>query len=299
MMVKRKALMIIASLFAFIFMNAQGVAFLNINPDPANMAMAGTSVAHRADAYAMENNIAATALDSPKIAAAVGFGIWQPGAANARLMSAQGFYRIGERFSVAFEYKGCSYSEYSVVSDDGRIKDAFTPKELTAGVGVAYRMADNFSAGLNIRMISSVMASDAKGSAFGADIAVKYYNNSLHAGLSVCNLGTKIKYGDVSYSLPMSAKLGVAYFVNNLMLSTEADYYLKKGLSAGLGAEYTFGNIVSLRAGYHFGKATGVLASYASAGIGIVAYGVKLDLAYITGSATLGNTLLLSLGYVL
>ena len=298
MMAKRKALMIIASLYAFMSMNAQGVASLNINPDPAGMAMAGTSVALRADAYAMENNIAATALESPKTAAAVGFGMWQPGAANARLMTAQGFYRIGERLSVAFQYKGFSYSEYSVVSDDGRVKGAFTPKELTAGVGVAYRMTDNFSAGFNIRMISSVMASDAKGSAFGADIAVKYENNRLHAGLSVCNLGTKIKYGDISYSLPMSAKLGVAYYVNNLTLSTEADYFLRKGPSAGIGAEYTFWDILSLRAGYHYGKAAGVLASYASAGIGLSAYGIRLNLSYITGPSTLGNTLLFSLGYV-
>lgn len=295
----KKAFLTLIVLHAFFFVNAQGVAFVNINPDPASTALAGTGIARSADAFAMENNVAATALNAPRMSVSAGFGLWQPAAANAKLLSAQGFYRISDRLSVAMQYKGLKYPEYSVVSPDGRVKGSFSPNEMTAGLGVAYGITDCLAAGVNLRMVSSALASDAKGSAFSADIAMKYDNDGVQAGFSICNLGTKINYGDVSYSLPASAKLGAAYSINTFTLSAQADYFLKKGLGAGIGAEYVLLDIVSLRAGYHYGKTTGVLTSFASAGIGVVAYGVRLDFAYITGSANLGNTMLFSLGYTL
>ena len=82
-------------------MNGQGVAFVNIIPDPASAALAATGVARSADAFAMENNIAAAALSSQRMAASVGYGIWQPRAIDAKMYSAAGFYRPTDRLAVA------------------------------------------------------------------------------------------------------------------------------------------------------------------------------------------------------
>lgn len=293
----KKALLIITALFICLSSNAQSVAFVNINPDPASMAVAGTGVARSADAYAMENNVAAIALNAPKMAVVAGYGLWQPGAINAKLMSAQGFYRIFDRLSVALQYKGFSYPEYSIVSADGRVKGTFAPREMAAGVGVAFGITDNISVGASIRMVNSSLAKDDKGTGMGADVALKYEKDAFQAGLSINNFGSKVKYAEVLYSLPLSARAGAAYSVKGLTLSIEADYILKGGFAAGAGAEYTLFDIVSLRAGYHYGKSTGALTSFASAGIGVHLYGVSLDFAYLTASPALRNTMMFSLGY--
>ena len=66
---------------------------------------------------------------------------------------------------------------------------------------------------------------------------------------------------------------------------------------AGLGLEYGIADIAFVRAGYHYGDAAKALPSYASLGLGAQFAGVSLDLAFLTASESLGNTLLFGLGY--
>lgn len=296
-MTMKKTILIITALLAFLSMNGQGVAFVNINPDPASSALAATGVARSADAFAVENNIAAAALSPQRMAASVGYGIWQPRAIDAKMYSAAGFYRPTERLAVALQFKGIAYPAYSIVSEDGRAVGSFSPRELTAGLGLAYSIVDCFAAGVNLRFISSSLAGDSKGSSVAADIAVKYERDAFQAGFSLCNFGSPVRYGNVKYTLPMSARVGAAYSVIGLTLSAEADCFLKGGLAAGVGAEYTFFDTVSLRAGYHYGNSTGALASFASAGLGLNLKGVRLDFAWLAASEALRNTMLFSLGY--
>ena len=293
----KKLLSIIAACAVCLSLSAQSVAFLNINPDPATAGVAGTGIARTADAYALENNIAAAALNGPKMAAAAGFGMWQPKAANSKLISAAGYYRISDRLALGVQFKDMAYPAYSIVSGDGRVKDSFAPMELTAGLGVAYRLADGFSAGVSLRFISSSLTQEAKASAFGADIALKYEKDAFQAGLSVCNLGTPVNYGGENYAQPGIARLGAAYSIAGLTASVEADYLFAGGLMAGIGLEYTIADIVSLRGGFHYGDAAKAIPTYASLGLGVKFAGVHLDAAFLLASKTLGNTLMLGLGY--
>lgn len=293
----KKAILIIAATIVSLSLSAQSIAFLNINPDPVTAGVAGTGIARTADAYAVENNIAAAALNGPKMAAAAGFGMWQPKAANTKLISAAGYYRITDRFALGVQFKDMSYPAYSNVSGDGRIRDSFSPMELTAALGAAYRIADGFSAGVNLRFIRSSLAETAKASAFGADIALKYEKDAFQAGLSVCNLGTPVSYGEDKYAQPGIARLGAAYSIAGLTASVEADYLFAGGLMAGIGLEYTFADIVSVRAGFHYGDPAKAMPMYASLGLGVQFAGFRLDAAFLTASKTVGNTLLLGLGY--
>jgi len=278
-------------------LRAQGVTFLNVNPDPVAAGVANTGVARDADAYALENNMAATALSGSRMAVAAGYANWQPKVAGTKVYSAAGFYQLSSRFSAGLLFKDMSYQAYDIVGKDGRVKDSFTPTEFAVAAGFAYKIVDGLSAGLTLRYLSSTLAESAKANAFGADISLKYQHEGLAAGLSVCNLGSPVNYGGENYAQPGIARAGVAYSVAGFTASAEADYLFNGALMAGLGVEYTFAEIVSLRGGFHYGDNAKAIPTYASLGLGVQFAGFHLDAAFLLASKTLGNTLMVGLGY--
>ena len=293
----RKILLILAVFAASFTLSAQGVNFLNINPDPVATALAGTGIARTADAYALENNVAAMSLNGSQMAVAAGYGLWQPKAAKAQLLSAGGYYRISEKFAIGLQFKDMLYSAYDIVAADGRSKGTYSPSEMAVGLGLSYRIADGFSAGLSFRYLGSTLAENAKASAFGGDVALKYEKDAFQAGLSVCNIGTPVNYGGDNYAQPGIVRAGAAYSVAGLTASAEVDYLFSGALMAGLGLEYTFADIVSLRGGFHYGDAAKAIPMYASLGLVLQFAGFHLDAAFLTASKTLGNTFMVSLGY--
>ncbi|MCR4860854.1 MAG: PorV/PorQ family protein [Bacteroidales bacterium] len=294
---KKLLSILITAVTASLSLQAQGVAFLNINSDPASMALAGTGIARTADAYALENNIAATALGGPRMDVAAGYGRWQPKAAGVNIISAAGFYRVTDKLAFGLQFKDFSYPEYSIISADGRSKGSFSPMEMAVGLGAAYRLADGLSAGLSFRYVSSALADGAKASAFGGDVALKYEKDAFQAGLSVNNIGSAVNYGGENYAQPGIVRVGAAYSVAGLTASAEADYLFAGALMAGLGLEYGIQDIVFLRGGFHYGDKAKAIPSYASLGLGAKFFGVHLDLCFLTASRTLGNSLMVGLGY--
>ena len=278
-------------IFAFVALSlcapiirAQSVSFLNVNPDPASAGMANAGIALAADAYVLENNMAAAALEGPKMAASAGYARWQPKVAGTQMLSAAGFYQLSSRFAAGLLFKNMSYPAYDVIGNEGRSKGTFTPSEYAIAAGVAYEITDGLAAGLTLRFLSSSLGDAAKASAFGADISVKYQHEGLQAGLSVNNLGTPVNYGGESYAQPGLVRVGAAYSVAGFTASAEADYLFSGALMAGLGVEYTIADIVSLRGGFHYGDAAKAIPTYASLGLGIQFAGVHLDAAFLLAS---------------
>ena len=293
----KKFFLFFAATAASLSLHAQSAAFVNFNPDPVAAALAGTGIARTADAYALENNVAATTLGGPQIAVAAGYGLWQPKAANAQLLSAAGYYRVSERFAIGLQFKDLLYPGYKVTGNTGGPRGTYIPSEMAVGLGLSYRIADGFSAGLSLRYLGSTLAENAKASAFGGDVALKYEKDAFQAGLSVCNIGTPVNYGGDNYAQPGIVRAGAAYSVAGLTASAEVDYLFSGALMAGLGLEYTFADIVSLRGGFHYGDAEKAIPMYASLGLGLQFAGFHLDAAFLTASKTLGNTFMVSLGY--
>ena len=293
----KKFFLFFAATAASLSLHAQSAAFVNFNPDPVAAALAGTGIARTADAYALENNVAAMSLNGSQMAVAAGYGLWQPKAAKAQLLSAGGYYRISEKFAIGLQFKDMLYSAYDIVAADGRSKGTYSPSEMAVGLGLSYRIADGFSAGLSFRYLGSTLAENAKASAFGGDVALKYEKDAFQAGLSVCNIGTPVNYGGDNYAQPGIVRAGAAYSVAGLTASAEVDYLFSGALMAGLGLEYTFADIVSLRGGFHYGDAAKAIPMYASLGLGLQFAGFHLDAAFLTASKTLGNTFMVSLGY--
>ena len=279
-------------------LSAQSMSFLNINPDAAASAVANTAVARPADAYAIQNNTAAAALSESRMAVSAGYAIWQPKAIKTGVVSAAGFYRIGEKFAIAADLKNFTEPEYQIASADGRSAGMFAPKEIAAALGVSYKIGDSFSIGLNAKFANSVLAETAKASTVAADVSLAYAKNGFQAGLAVANIGGKVKYGEGDgYALPTIVRAGAAYSIVGLTASAEIDYLLSGGFMAGLGAEYWIVDIVAVRAGFHYGDPEKAIPTYASVGLGAKFSGVSLNATYLLASKTIGGTLMFGLGY--
>ncbi len=129
-----------------------------------------------------------------------------------------------------------------------------------------------------------------------------YRQDALSAGLSVNNVGGKVNYGGEDYDQPMLACAGVAYRIGNpesssVTPSVEADVLFKGGLMAGLGVEYSYKSMLFARGGFHYGDKEKAVPTYASLGLGVRFLGISLDVAYLTASDILGNSISLGLGY--
>ena len=275
---------------------AQTLPFLLIPSDARPAALGNASVALPGNTFAPDNSMAAAALDNRTAAFGAGYNLWAPQTAKMGVAHLGGWYRTG-RLAIGLGGRYCIEQPYDIVSGGGKTVGSYTPKEFSASLGLAYRIAGPFSLGVTARLVSSDLAEKASGTAFGADISAMYAASGFSAAIGVSNLGTPIRYGSTSYAQPMLARAGGAYSAGGFTASLEADYLFAGALMAGLGLEYCIADIVSLRGGFHYGDAAKALPTYASLGLGLQYAGIRLDVTFLTASKTLGNSLMVSLGY--
>jgi len=291
---------IISILFATTFAlaaSAQALPSLLIGADPAALATGGASVARPAGAFAVDNGAAAMSLSDKTFAVSATYGMWAPKTASNSLIGLGAFYKVSDKLALGLSGRMLRDKPYDITTAGGQITGQFTPSDLVAGLGLSYAVTDGFSLGVSARMVSSAIGENMKGTAFGADVSAMYAAGGFSGALAVCNLGSSISYGGASYAQPMLARAGGAYSIAGLTASAEVDYLFSGALMAGLGVEYTFADIVSLRGGFHYGDAAKALPTYASLGLGLQYAGIHLDVTFLTASKTLGNTLLFGLGY--
>ena len=293
----KKILTVLVSLTFALAASAQALPSLLVGADPAAAATGGSALARAADAFAVDNNAASMALSSNSFSVGASFGMWAPNTADNTLAGLGFYYRLSDKMALGFSGRMLRDKPYDIASATGQVTGSFAPSDLLAGLGFSFAVTDGLSLGVTGRFASSAIAPDMKGSAFGADITAMYAAESFSAAVGLCNLGTPISYGGASYSQPMLIRAGGAFSASGLTASAEADYLLSGALMAGLGLEYCVADLAFIRAGYHYGDAAKALASYASLGLGLQFSGISLDLAFLTASETLGNSLLFGIGY--
>ena len=256
-----------------------------------------------AGAFALENNVAPMSLDGGLIDAAISFGMWQPEYASDKMAGAGATWRITRRLAAGILFKYMIQPEYQASTGNGTdVRDGlFSPKEMNVGMGVSFAVLKCLSVGASIRVVNSVLAPEASSTVFGADIGLYFNNKGFSAGLSVNNLGNKVKYGEKPYSQPMLAKVGAGYStafgISSLSVSAEYDVLFNGAMMAGAGVEYGIKEIAFMRAGYHYGDSCKAVPSYASVGLGVKFWGVHIDASYLFASKTLNNSFSISLGY--
>ncbi len=226
------------------------------------------------------------------------FGLWAPQTAGNMLAGSEIYFRTKARAAFSFEGRAFLDRPYETASAQGTVRGTFRPSDLILGLGATVFATDFLSVGLKARMVSSSIAENAKGNAFCGDVSVTYHDEMFYAGLSGRNLGTKISYGGDAYALPMLVSIsGGVKPAEGLNLAGEVDYLFAGALMAGFGAEYCIQDIAFLRAGFHYGDAAKALPTFVSLGAGVQFAGIHLDLSFITASKTIGNSLMVGLGY--
>lgn len=263
---------------------SQSMSALLIPTDAKSMAQAASSVAFEP-------------LDT--LDAEVFFGKWAPKAAGNIMAGLDVWYRVNSKFALSLEGTYFKEKPYEVTSPVGLVSGSFAPNEMIFSLGGVFNAAEYLSIELKAKVFNSKLSPDLSGSAFGADIILRYHGQGFNVAAGACNLGTPIKYGSGkdSYPMPMLAKVGGNYTNSGFTASAEFDYLFTGAVMAGLGLEYDIQNIVSVRAGYHYGDAEKAMPSFASLGLGARFSGVKLDLAYLLANPNIGGSFLLGLGY--
>ncbi|MEA4916240.1 PorV/PorQ family protein [Proteiniphilum sp.] len=281
----------------------QTASFLNSFSDARTAGM-GNAGYVLSSPFAVHHNIAAM---MPKSGPSAGVGLsgvfWQPNAINSTIFNVSGYTKF-KNFGFAVGFRNNSLGAIEEMDDQGNAGASFSPSEYALEVGVGYNVSADISLGATMRQIGSNIYKDNKGSAVAADIALLYHSADLTLGLGLTNLGSKIDYGRGSYSLPSRFRTGAAYqFLSKdkhaLKGVADAAYQFTpdhSGVAAGLGAEYNYNNMLSMRTGYHFeGEKVG--DSYATLGGGVYFSGFSFDIAYMIGGSNsyMGQTMIFSL----
>ena len=89
--------LLIAASSTALFAQTYAAQFLDVNPDARSLSVANSAVVMDASSFSVWNNAAASVFSDKSFSAAASYGMWQPSAADAQIMSAAGFGKIGEK----------------------------------------------------------------------------------------------------------------------------------------------------------------------------------------------------------
>ncbi|HAH31123.1 MAG TPA: hypothetical protein DCL44_02295 [Elusimicrobia bacterium] len=189
----------------------------------------------------------------------------------------------------------------------------FSARDLAVSVGRGFTLG-SLKAGVSGKFISQKIKTSGA-SAFASDLGLLYsFSGTPYTlGASVSNLGTKVKFDEESFPLPLTFKAGAAAAFNagKLLLALQADFPNDSGVIARAGVEYRGISGLALRAGYKTspskdrdailgtglgGSASGVSAMYGFfAGLGFKYSNFTFDYALLP-YGELGNSHRLSMG---
>ena len=269
--------------------------FTRIDRNPRTSAFAGAGVASTgASAWGALNNAAQLSFIEGLGDVALGFQLWQPSndADKTTNFGGGAAFRFGD-FGVAL----------AGVYDKCEPFAGYNPSDLLISLGASYNILDVVSVGLNARYASQNLAPDAKVSGFSADLSlIGRIAEGFTAGVTVGNIGPKVKGSTESYGQPAYARLGVAWNTilaekHGIELLLDGEYNFGSAIAVSAGAEYNYNRIVYARVGYRYAGEKALIPSHLGAGIGLHFKGFRLDASYLTASEILGNTVNIGLGY--
>ena len=184
--------------------------------------------------------------------------------------------------SLAFVYMG----ELEKIDETGRLTDHFRPYDILFALSFGKKLSNSISTGITAKFLrEQIDEKDAQ--AFAVDLGGLYNLSSigLTLGANIQHVGTKLKFAEESFSLPVNIALGAAYRLMDdaLTIVFDANRPTDANSNVGLGAEYKIMNIISLRTGYKYTVGGNNLgnASGLRAGLGVEVKNYELDYAFV------------------
>lgn len=274
--------------------------FPELTPDVRGVGMGNTGVASPANAFSVWRNAAKSVFSDKKAEIGYSYTPWLRELMKGNdLHSVGGYYNIDDKQGITAGFRYFKHAETSLPGND-----AFTPKDWSAEVGYARKLADGLSVGATARFVRSDLSGvekDAVANAAAFDLGV-YYRHTLAGseksvwavGLQAANFGTKIDYGHGKYDQP--AKVSVGGMIGHALADK---HRLQWTLDAGCrvlpntcwegaaGVEYAACDRVFVRGGYHWGEENNRMQRYGTLGCGVNLWHLRADFAYLlpeTGS---------------
>lgn len=267
----------------------------------ADLSMAGSAFMSDDNmAWAADGNAAMVPFSADRLSAELGYTRYN--SLKTNYFNAGFAYSIKEKAGIAASVSYGFDPAYDVYDETGEPDGAFTPDYILAAAGVSWRFLKFMSIGFNFRYARQSLAEGYTLSTCAGDAVLmcRFADFSISAG--AMNLGMPVKSHDgSSFNLASSAKAAMMYDghfgKNGLQINLDSDWYFSNTVTAALGAQYSWNDILFLRAGYRYSMQGCVIPSFASVGLGLRFFGVRLNAAYIFASEVLDNSFSLSLGY--
>jgi len=180
----------------------------------------------------------------------------------------------------------------------------FSPSALSAGFTYSRQVSDRFSFGVNVKYVHQDLGTSYIGTgetteefkeetkeinAFAFDFGTLYYIGFKDLRIAMCakNVSAEYQYETEAFSLPLTLRIGIAmdllkaFSINtksSLILAIDAIHPRDYQERVHFGMEYSFYNMIALRAGYKFNYDEDNL----SFGVGLKEKrtGIKVDYAY-------------------
>ena len=277
--------------------------FVQTGRNPVSVSMAGAAGVLTGNPYASLENMAAAAFSPVSLAAGASYQIYSPSFQKSTSINAGALYRAMDNLVVSASFVSESGEPYDVFTISGSKAGTFTPKEMIISGGAAYQVTENIAAGAAAHYVTQTLSEKVNLSAICLDAHVAYCAGDLLVSAGVSTIGGSVEsQSGKKDSLPSAAVLSGTYHLGlgeslGLDPYLKGEYFLTGGIGASAGAQFSFKDMVFVRAGYHLGTDGAPVPSFAAAGLGFKFMGVGLDLAYILASETLGGSLLGGLTY--
>jgi hypothetical protein len=152
-----------------------------------------------------------------------------------------------------------------------------------AVIGYAEEIIPNICLGLALKGIRSTLVEEYNATAYAFDVGLLYRTplKGLHAGFSMQNNGSEMKFIEEGDSLPTRYATGIGYMMyplSSALVKAGADYIKEREIDAAtnVGLELMLFNMISLRGGYYTKSDLGSVTM----GLGVKAGMIQLDYGY-------------------
>lgn len=266
--------------------------------DPAALGMGATSALEAV-------SIANSALFNPGVIPfssvqtdfSASYQMWQPDVPSSSGNVNVGFaYNHVNKFGVSISFASDRLSGYDVADDNGVIRSQYSPSNLLAALGIAFRFIPELAFSVTARYLYSNIFDDVSYGSPSFDAGLTFGKGAFMAAAGISNAAPAV---EGKYPLPASVYVSGSYLAvwdkSELELRAQSDIFLYGAVRAAAGASWTYGPVVA-RLGYNFGGKSPI-GSFFSMGMGLSTGYVHADLALLLGDGPMNKTLCAGVGF--
>ena len=193
---------------------------------------------------------------------------------------------IGNMGTLAGSVSYISMGELDKTDESGKELGKFHPYDILFGLSYGTGLGKSAAFGLSIKFLQEKIDEE-KAQVVAFDIGGLYNlsDKGPILGVNLQNLGTKMKFVEESFQIPLNLKVGVAQRLmdNTLTVAVDANFPSDNDINMGLGIEYRIMGMIDLRGGYRYTLGGNDLGAFSGlrTGIGIGFGRYKIDYAFV------------------